>query len=317
MKYSSFLSSLKYIEEIKTLQNERNKWLERDSSKRFQIPYSVLSKYKAKYLDFSKDRIVIGAPDEISPNDKKIVKNALKEFMPWRKGPFSVFGIDIDAEWQSDRKWNRIKSYLPDFKDKVIADIGCNNGYYMFKMAELNPELVIGFDPTVHYYYTFKSLNKIAGCDNLQFELLGVEHLHLFPDTFDVIFLMGILYHHQSPIELLKKVMIALKKGGALILETQGIPGKESVALFPEKRYAKVPGTYFVPTVNCLENFVKRAGFKEILTFDFHKMNNIEQRKTDWMTFQSYDDFIDNKDNNKTIEGYPAPIRIYLKAEKK
>ncbi len=34
-----------------------------------------------------------------------------------------------------------------------------------------------------------------------------------------------------------------MKKGGTLIVESQAIPGEEAVALFPERRYAKAPGT--------------------------------------------------------------------------
>ena len=59
---------------------------------------------------------------------------------------------------------------------------------------------------------------------------------------------MGILYHHASPINILREVKTALKPGGTLIVESQIIPGEEPIALFPEGRYAKVPGTYFVPT---------------------------------------------------------------------
>ncbi len=316
MNYNQFLSSLTHFEEINKIITERNSWLERKSSERFQTPYEILSKYKAQFTDFSKDEVTIGLKSEVTKEQLKEIEQALKMFMPWRKGPFNIFGIEIDAEWRSNNKWNRIKPFLPSLKNKIVADIGCNNGYYMFKMAEEKPKLVLGFDPTVHYYYTFKSLNAMANCNNLHFELLGVEHLHLFPDTFDVIFLMGILYHHPSPVDLLKKVLVALKKDGTLILETQGIPGNDPVALFPEKRYAKVPGTYFVPTKSCLLNFVKKAGFKNINLFYSHKMSSDEQRQTNWMTFQSYKNFIDNNDESKTVEGYPAPIRIYLKAEK-
>ena len=42
-------------------------------------------------------------------------------------------------------------------------------------------------------------------------------------------------------------------------------------------------------------------------------MNSEEQRKTDWMTFESYQDFIDPADPGKTIEGYPAPLRVFVK----
>jgi tRNA (mo5U34)-methyltransferase len=42
----------------------------------------------------------------------------------------------------------------------------------------------------------------------------------------------------------------------------------------------------------------------------------MEQRRTDWMVFESYQDFIDKKNPARTIEGYPAPWRVFFKAGK-
>ena len=166
-------------------------------------------------------------------------------------------------------------------------------------------------------YFAFKTLNGFAGLDQLAIELLGVEHIALFEACFDVIFLMGILYHRVSPVEVLKDVKTALRSGGTLIVESQGIPGDAPIALFPEKTYAKVPGTYFVPTGACLVNWLKRAGFSEVELFCSHPMSNLEQRRTEWMVFESFDDFIDANNPALTVEGYPAPDRVFLIARKK
>jgi tRNA (mo5U34)-methyltransferase len=40
-----------------------------------------------------------------------------------------------------------------------------------------------------------------------------------------------------------------------------------------------------------------------------------EQRSTDWMTFESLEDFLDPNDHSKTIEGHPAPTRAVFLAE--
>ncbi len=274
---------------------------------------TALSHLKAAHLDFSGDAVTIGQADEISAADRKQLLAALKGFMPWRKGPFSIFGIDIDAEWRSNRKWDRLLPFLPDLQGKVIADVGSNNGYYMFRMAHHNPKLVVGFEPYLHHYFTFRMLNGFAGYRNLELELLGVEDLGLFTESFDVVFLMGILYHRISPVECLKEIKKAMTPGGTLIVESQAIPGQEPVALFPEGRYAKVPGTYFVPTGACVKNWMIRAGFTEVEIFCSHPMSSDEQRRTKWMDFESYDDFIDPANPQLTVEGYPAPLRVFLK----
>ncbi len=156
----------------------------------------------------------------------------------------------------------------------------------------------------------------MAGFDTLDIDLLGVEHLPLFANSFDTVFLMGIIYHRPSPIDTLRDVFASLKAGGTLIVETQGIPGDAPVALFPDKTYAKVPGTYFVPTAHCLYNWVQKAGFRDIDIFASHPMSVGIQRRTEWMVFESLADYLDPNDAGKTIEGYPAPVRIFLSARK-
>nr|WP_320011653.1 tRNA 5-methoxyuridine(34)/uridine 5-oxyacetic acid(34) synthase CmoB [uncultured Desulfobulbus sp.] len=306
------------LDRIAELLDQKKRWISQDKKGflRYRSPMEEVAHLRATLTDFSGDVVRIGQATDISPDEQRKVYEILKGFMPWRKGPFSVFDIEIDAEWRSERKWSRIQPHLPDLSGKLIADIGSNNGYYMFRMQPHNPALVLGFEPYVHHYFAFNLLNTFAGCDNLRTELLGIEHLPLFPESFDVIFCMGILYHRPSPIAALQELHSALKPGGTLFIESQAIPGEEPVALFPEQTYAKVPGTWFVPTASCLHNWLTRAGFDQVECFHSHAMSSAEQRKTEWMEFESYEDFIDKDNPTRTIEGYPAPLRIFFKASK-
>lgn len=283
---------------------------------RYREPWQSVRHLRASSCDFSGDVARIGSADDLAPCEQEQVREVLRAFMPWRKGPFSVFGIDIDAEWRSERKWNRILPELPELAGRVVADIGSNNGYYLFRMAAHQPAFALGFEPYVQHYYTFHTLNSFAGQERLHTELLGIEHLPLFPGCFDVIFCLGILYHRPSPLEALRDLHTALVPGGQLILESQAIPGAEPVALFPERTYAKVPGTWFVPTASCLHNWLTRSGFRRVRLFCEHAMSGAEQRRTAWMHYESYEDFIDKENPLHTIEGYPAPRRVFFRAEK-
>jgi tRNA (mo5U34)-methyltransferase len=301
-------------DKILALRKKRLEWAEQEKKGflRYRKPCERLVSFRANYIDCSSDVVTIGSNDEITDVQKKTIEDDLRAFMPWRKGPFSIFGIDVDAEWRSERKWQRILPVLPDLKDTIIADIGCNNGYYMFRMTPFQPKLVLGLEPTIQHYYCFKALNGMARFSNLYIDLLGVEHLSLFPTCFDVIFLMGIIYHRPSPLDVLKDVHTALLPGGTLILESQAIPGHESMALFPERTYAKVPGTYFVPTGTCLYHWMQRVGFTDVKLFYSHPMSSAEQRRTDWMIFESFSDFLSPGNPALTVEGYPAPHRVFL-----
>ncbi|HET97308.1 MAG TPA: tRNA 5-methoxyuridine(34)/uridine 5-oxyacetic acid(34) synthase CmoB [Desulfurivibrio alkaliphilus] len=296
-------------------EHDRRQLLPKKGFLRFRKPWQAICGLPvASHCDFSGDSVLIGRPEEIDAEQRHTLHRALRAFMPWRKGPFSLFGIEIDAEWQSFRKWQRLLPALPELAGRVVADIGCNNGYYMFKMLPHRPALVVGFEPMLQHLYCFKALRHLAGCRELEIEPLGVEQITLYPQSFDVIFLMGVIYHRPSPLTVLREVFAALKPGGTLILESLAIPGEDPVALCPAATYAKAPGVYFIPTVACLLNWLQRAKFKQVELVSNQAMDPTEQRRTPWMTFESYADFIDPLNPARTIEGYPAPLRVILKA---
>lgn len=304
--------------ELRRVLADKAAWVgqEKKGFLRYREPMAAVAHLRASTCDCTGDVVRIGAAEEISAQERGLVRQTLQAFMPWRKGPFAVFGTEVDAEWRSERKWNRLLPELPNLQGAVVADIGSNNGYYMFRMAAHRPAFVLGFEPFVQHYYCFNLLNGFAGLKELRTELLGIEHLALFPQCFDAIFCLGVLYHRPSPMDALKDLLTALKPGGTLLLESQAIPGEESIALFPEKNYAKVPGTWFVPTANCLKNWLERTGFQQVQFFCRHAMSGREQRRTEWMCFESYQDFIDKQDPSRTIEGYPAPWRVFFKARR-
>lgn len=317
MDYSLLFPTAK-IDDLQEVLQRKQAWAQQPKKGflRYRLPFESVKQVRAVHCDFTNDCVTIGQKNEISREKSDQILDVLRGFMPWRKGPFRIFDIDIDAEWRSERKWNRILPELPDLEDKIVGDIGCNNGYYMFRMIPHRPKFVLGFEPYLQHYYTFRTLNSFARQKNLRIELLAIEHLPLFPGCFDVLFCLGILYHRQSPIDSLRDICTALKPGGSVILESQAVPGEESMALFPEKTYAKVPGTWFVPTARCLQNWLTRCGFTKVQQFCMHPMSNQEQRRTEWMVFESYDDFIDKTDPTRTIEGYPAPWRVFFIATK-
>ena len=89
------------------------------------------------------------------------------------------------------------------------------------------------------------------------------------------------------------------------------------MALFPEDRYAKARNVYFMPTRDCLINWVRRSGFKDVELVSHEKVTVDEQRSTELMAYESLADFLDPNDSNLTIEGYPAPYRTVVVGHRK
>ena len=60
-------------------------------------------------------------------------------------------------------------------------------------------------------------------------------------------------------------------------------------------------------------NWCERANFKDVEILATKPTDSDEQRKTEWILGQSLGDFLDPADPGLTIEGYPAPRRIYVR----
>jgi len=289
---------------------ERQKWMTWKNIKPLREALDNLEDITAE-CSFE-DTVKLTTDKEINRNQ---VEEVAKQMMPWRKGPFDLFGLFIDTEWQSFLKYNLLEPFF-NLKGKRVADVGCNNGYYMFRMLKHEPELLVGFDPSALYKTQFDFINHFVKSD-IQYELLGVEHFPFYEHKFDTVFCLGVLYHRSDPVGMLKDLAKGIEKGGELFLDTFIIDGDDDMCLSPQKTYSKIPNIYFVPTVKVLKNWCERAGFINIEVLAIIPTTQDEQRSTPWIEGQSLENFLDPEDNTKTVEGYPAPKRVYIKAIRK
>jgi tRNA (mo5U34)-methyltransferase len=298
--------------QLDSLREERKKWL---TWKNIAPGYEAIQKLPNIdniEIDYG-DTFTINAL--ISDTDKAQIIETAKLIKPWRKGPFNFFGEFIDTEWRSNLKYNLLMPHV-DLKDKVIADVGCNNAYYMFRMLADKPKRVVGFDPSAQMYLQYLFINHFVKSD-MEYELLGIEHVEFHEHKFDLIFCLGVLYHRSDPIEALKSLYRSLNAGGEVVIDTMIIEGEDDVCLFPKDRYAAMRNVYFLPTIPALKNWLSRAGFIDIELIEIKKTDFEEQRKTEWIDSHSLNNFLKSDDITTTIEGYPAPIRAYMKARKK
>ena len=298
---------------LDSLRQERQKWLTWKNI----VPYQEAIKALPPCNDVAvklEDKVEVQI-DNLSSELASQIEETARLMKPWRKGPFQLNELFIDSEWQSQIKYNLLKPHF-NLKDKVVGDIGCNNGYYLFRMLTHKPKKLIGFDPSAIYYSQFQFINHFIQSD-IVYELLGVEHVEFYEHKFDTLFCLGVLYHRSDPVAMLKSLYKGLNKGGELILDTFMIDGEGEMCLTPRDRYSKIPNIYFVPTVNALKNWCYRAGFESVEVLETMKTEPNEQRKTEWIDTQSLEDFLDPEDDTKTVEGHPAPKRVYIKAIKR
>ena len=252
----------------------------------------------------------------LSEGEKQRIIHHLKQLMPWRKGPYHLFGIHVDCEWRSDFKWDRVLPHLAPLQGRTILDVGCGSGYHMWRMVGEGAKMVVGIDPTELFLCQFEAVRKLLNNDRRANLIpLGIEQMQPLA-AFDTVFSMGVLYHRKSPLDHLSQLKNQLVKGGELVLETLVVDGDINSVLVPADRYAKMKNVYFIPSVAALINWLEKVGFSNVRCVDVATTTLEEQRKTDWLENESLIDFLDPNDHSKTIEGYQAPKRAVILANK-
>jgi tRNA (mo5U34)-methyltransferase len=264
--------------------------------------------------------IRIGSAADCGADEQALLRNGLMALQPWRKGPFSLFGVDIDSEWRSDWKWQRVAPHLSSLAGRRVLDVGCGNGYYGWRMCAAGAQCVVGVDPTLVYLMQYLAILKYLAPARPQLvnALLParLEDLPAASAAFDTAFSMGVLYHRRDPLAHLRDLHAHLRPGGELVLETLILNEASTQVLTPLDRYARMRNVWQIPDAATLERWLIDAGFSSARSVNSTATTRAEQRTTAWMQFESLDAALDPDDSTRTIEGYPAPIRSIVIAQK-
>ena len=251
------------------------------------------------------------------------LRAALDELHPWRKGPFRIDGVDVDTEWRSDRKWDRVRAHLTPLAGRCTLDVGCGSGYHLWRMREAGAAAVLGVEPSPLYACQFEAVARCApdapvACLPLTLEALTdafadlrddapigapIDAPDAVPDAapgpapprrvaFDTVFSMGVLYHRSDPRDHLARLRALLRPGGELVLETL-VPDRSldaplaDVELDPAGRYARMGNVHPLPSVARLARLLGEAGFEGARAVSLDVTSTAEQRRTAWMRFDS------------------------------
>jgi len=274
---------------------------------------SSLPKLQPVKANFKKEILVAS---NWSEQETKKAKELLLELIPWRKGPFEIGDILIDAEWRSNLKWERFLELNIELSGKTILDVGSGNGYYGFRMLGQGAESVVCLEPNLSHLTQFIVINNFVRSKQIRMIPERIEELTVSDECFDLIFSMGVLYHQREPEEHLKLICSHLREEGSIVLETLIVPEEYGEFLVPEGNYANMPNVRFVHTKLGLEKLAKKVNLNIATISNSCKTTTEEQRTTSWMPFKSLSDGL-NVETDLTIEGLPRPERVFLTLNKK
>ncbi|HEU5074411.1 MAG TPA: tRNA 5-methoxyuridine(34)/uridine 5-oxyacetic acid(34) synthase CmoB [Polyangiaceae bacterium] len=260
--------------------------------------------------------VAIGNEDELEPSVRRGVLAALEGLRPWRKGPFRVFGVDVDAEWRSDLKWSRVERAVRSLEGHRVLDVGCGNGYYCLRALGAGAASVLGVEPSPLFVLQFELLKRLLPPLPAAVLPLHFEALPSHPRGFDTVFSMGLLYHRKSPLDHLRRLVSFLAEGGQLVLETLIVEPRFGPVFEPRGRYATMGNVWSIPSVPELSSWLEQAGLEVAQVADITVTSPAEQRTTPWSGAHSLREALDPNDSQKTIEGHPAPQRALVVAHR-
>ncbi|MBV8653002.1 MAG: TIGR04290 family methyltransferase [Alphaproteobacteria bacterium] len=178
-------------------------------------------------------------------------------------------------------KWRRFAHALPaDLSGRTVLDIGCNAGFYAMEMKRRGADRVVGIDVDPEYLAQARFAAEVSGLD-ISLERLSVYDVGRLGETFDVVLMMGVLYHLRHPLLALDLVhehvardlfvFQSMARGSDDVEElrqdydffdTEIFDRPDFPRLhFIEHRYAGDPTNWWIPNRACSEAMLRSAGF--------------------------------------------------------
>ncbi|MDQ2696409.1 MAG: TIGR04290 family methyltransferase [Pseudomonadota bacterium] len=178
-------------------------------------------------------------------------------------------------------KWAQIAHQLPDVEGWEVLDIGCNAGFYSFQLA-LRGARVTAVDIDPHYLRQAQWAARQFGLEErIIFRQMSVYDLIRQPETYDLVWFMGVLYHLRHP--LLALDIVRRKVRRLLVLQTLTLPGEAvcpvpddfpldqrqrmlepgwPLLAFVEHRLAGDPTNWWAPNHAAVEALLRASGFR-------------------------------------------------------
>lgn len=185
-----------------------------------------------------------------------------------------------------------------DLTGMRVLDVGAWDGYWTFAALQRGAREVVAIDDFSDYlgylkanqrhaWDTFDLCREAFGyseavCKRVEMSVYEVSEERL--GRFDVVFFFGTLYHLRYPLLALDKLSAVCDRElyvESAILDDyspyqgglgHGYPGQQMVMEFyPNNEYGGNSSNYWVPTVFCLANMVRAAGFPTVKAWKLAK----------------------------------------------
>jgi len=112
-----------------------------------------------------------------------------------------------------------LQKFLKYERKEAVLDIGCGAGFYFRSLKELGYKELYGLEYDKENIKKAKYLNrKIAGLNIIEGDIRYVPEI-FEENYFDAVMSLGLVEHFIYPIDIIRRLIKIVKKGGLLILE--------------------------------------------------------------------------------------------------
>lgn len=164
---------------------------------------------------------------------------------------------------------NKIFSYIPNLKGKIVAELGIGQGNLFRKMSQSGVKHLYGVDIAISY------LKQLVGLKNTHIVLANAENLP-FKDELDIVVATDILEHVLNPGDFLVSINRALKVDGLCVIR---VPFHENLITYSRQKGCPYEFVH-LRTYNkqLLKSDFKFAGFKPIgFEYDGYLRDNLRK----------------------------------------
>lgn len=160
-------------------------------------------------------------------------------------------------------------------KDKRVLSVGSNSGGDVAALLAAGAEHVTGLEMIPELVSLTSALMVLGNHEHKRWRMLG-GNIETFQtsEPFDVVYNVGVLYHVENPMLVLRRSFEALRPGGWLCLETEIVKphhdaAKNDILFWPlvepiyVKRGKNWP-TWFIPSEQVLLLMLKCVGFVDV-----------------------------------------------------
>jgi tRNA (mo5U34)-methyltransferase len=142
------------------------------------------------------------------------------------KSHYQTFDFIEGDHRDSDSKGRFEKSRLESFDlvDKNILDVGCNAGYFLFRLLNSGAKSLVGIELGEKFVYVSNELNNQVYKSNKVKVILGDFFDYEFDQHFDLIICFSTFHYFKDNQLFFNKCFELLNKDGILLLEVEEYP---------------------------------------------------------------------------------------------